>query len=246
MRGTRSACISAVAVVTSLLTWSPLARASPIAYEAFAIPLASPFDGGAGFAGPWTGAAGFHGYSWNDSTLSVPGLRVGDGSLSGEASAIGLGFAARELGAAVTSQPVVYVSFLVQPRGTLHEGSFDGFFGLVLVGTLRNVFAGKPGAGALDQYVLETVGGGGQAASGAPAVVGRTALLVVKAQLSAGNDVFTLYVDPPVKGPEPASGAVKDDLDLGNLSAVGVYSGGAFTIDEIRVGSSYADVVPGK
>jgi hypothetical protein len=246
MRGTRPACISAVAVATSLLAWSPVARASPIAYEAFAIPLASPFDGGAGFAGPWTSLPGFHGYSWNDSTLSVNGLRVGNGSVSGEASAIRLGFATRALGELVTSYPVVYVSFLVQPRGTLHEGSFDGFFGMVLSGTLGNVFAGKPGAGALDQYVLENVGGGGQAASGSSAVAERTALLVVKVQLSGGNDVLTLYVDPPVKGPEPASGAVKNDVDLGSLSALGIYSGGAFAIDEIRVGSTYADVVPGK
>jgi hypothetical protein len=65
----------------------------------------------------------------------------------------------------------------------------------------------------------------------------------VKVQLSSGNDVFTLYVDPPVKGPEPASGAVKNDLDVGSLSAVGIYSGGAFTMDEIRVGTTYADVV---
>jgi hypothetical protein len=226
-----------------LLASSPAARASPIAYEGFAMPLPSPFGGGAGFAAPWASTPGFHGYSWSPSTLSVTGLQASGGSVSGAASLVTSGFAYRDFAPPVASHSTLYLSFLLQPHGTLNEGTFGGFFGLLLSGASGGLFVGKPGGGAFDQYVLETVGGFGQVASGVPVVASRTALLVVKAQLSAGNDVFTLYVDPPVKGGEPAVGAVKSDLDLGNLLSVGIYAGGAFAIDEIRVGTTWADAV---
>jgi len=93
--------------------------------------------------------------------------------------------------------------------------------------------------------VLETRGGFGQVPSGTSTDVGHTALLVVKAQFLPGNDIFTLYTNPkPSGGSEPSGGAVKSDLDLGVVSKVGIYSSGAFTVDEIRIGTSYDDVVP--
>jgi hypothetical protein len=59
-----------------------------------------------------------------------------------------------------------------------------------------------------------------------------------------GVDVFTLYTNPRLHRPEPSQGIVKTDLDLGTVSAIGIYSTGAFTIDEIRIGTTYADVLP--
>jgi hypothetical protein len=75
-------------------------------------------------------------------------------------------------------------------------------------------------------------------------VVGHTALLVLKAQFLTGNDVFTLYTNPKPGGAEPSSGAVKSDVDLGSVSKIGIYSSGAFSVDEIRIGTTYEDVVP--
>lgn len=66
----------------------------------------------------------------------------------------------------------------------------------------------------------------------------------LKAQFRPGADIFTLYVDPVPGHREPASAVVKTDLDLGIVSALGIYSTGAFAIDEIRVGTTYADVTP--
>ena len=74
--------------------------------------------------------------------------------------------------------------------------------------------------------------------------MGKTALLVLKAQFLYGNDIFTLYANAVPGGPEPGSGTVKSDLDLGVVSNIGIYSTGAFTVDEIRIGTTYADVVP--
>ena len=240
MRRVRSACLTMLPIATILVGSQP-AQASPIAYEGFSMPLAPPFSGGSGFSGPWSPS--LQGYSWSDSTLRINGLQASGGSVSGDASVTTGAFTSRDLATFFTFYPTVYVSFLLQPRGTLNEGIFGGFFGLILGGSSTDLFVGKPGGGAVDQYVLENVGGAAQVASGVSAVVGHTTLLVVKAQFSPGNDTFTLYVDPPLKGSEPASGAVKSDLDLGTLTSLGIYSGGAFAIDEIRVGTTYADVV---
>jgi len=91
---------------------------------------------------------------------------------------------------------------------------------------------------------METFGGSGQVSSGTPAVLGRTELLVVKAEFLNGNDRFTLYTEVNPDKPEPAKGAVKADLDLGSVSEIGIVSTGPFVIDEIRIGTTYADVVP--
>jgi hypothetical protein len=92
--------------------------------------------------------------------------------------------------------------------------------------------------------VLETRGGSGQVPSGASTIVGQTALLVVKAEFLSGSDVFTLYTNPKPGDPEPSTGSQKSDLDLGTVSKIGIYSTGAFTVDEIRMGTAYGDVVP--
>jgi hypothetical protein len=117
---------------------------------------------------------------------------------------------------------------------------------MTLNGSLGNdLFIGKPGGGSSNQYVLETRGGTGQVPSGAAVEVGHTAFLVVKAEFVNGNDTFTLYANPKPGEPQPSSGdAVKSDLDLGTVSRIGIYSTGAFTVDEIRIGTTYADVTP--
>ncbi len=235
--------------VASVVVLSQDARAGQIADEGFQPSFPIYANGGTGFAGPWI-QGGFNafasGYTVQDRSLCYGGLRSSRaGSTAGHAfSAINGAVRplAQPLGADNTT---VYVSFLVQPQGTLNEGIFGGFFGLTLNGSLGNdLFVGKPGGGALEQYVVETRGGGGQVTSGMPAVVGDTALLVLKAQFLSGHDVFTLYTNPKPRLPEPAGNVVKTDLDLGTVSRIGIYSTGAFTIDEIRIGTTYADVVP--
>jgi hypothetical protein len=244
----RTVCGSLFALV-ALLFVSQSALADEVAYEGFSQSFPIYANGGDGFSGPWT-QGGFNafasGYTANAGSLSYPSLLASTGgSVSGGAfSAINgaLRNLAQPLGADNTT---VYVSFLLRPDGALSDGIFNGFFGVTLNGSLFNdLFVGKPGGGALDQYVLETRGGSGQVPSGASAVVGHTALLVLKAQFLTGNDVFTLYTNPKPGGAEPSSGAVKSDVDLGSVSKIGIYSSGAFSVDEIRIGTTYENVVP--
>jgi hypothetical protein len=218
------------------------------AYDGFGLSFPIYANGGTGFSGPWA-QGGFNvvssGYAQSRSSLCYRQLRTGGGSVSGGAFSAINGVVRNltdPLGADYTT---VYVSFLLQPRKPLNGGLSNGFFGITLNGSLGNdLFIGKPGGGALEEYVLENRGGSGQVSSGAATVEEKTALLVVKVEFLPGNDLITLHVDPNPGHSEPSGGAVKSDLDLGVVSTLGIYSTGPFSVDEIRTGATYAEVLP--
>jgi hypothetical protein len=226
-----------------------IAGASELAFDTFARSFPIYASGGVGFAGPWMSGAwegGSHlpNYSASDRSLCYRDLPSHGGSISGMVETAALDGIHRVLTTPLGAEgTTAYVSFLLRPAGKLGVGYFDGYFGLTVNGTGTSVFIGKPGAGAENQYVIETAGGAGQVPSGVPVVVGKTALLVVKAQFLAGNDALSLYVNPKPGAPEPAAAPVKSDADLGTVTSIGIYSTGSFTIDEIKVGTAYADVV---
>jgi hypothetical protein len=74
--------------------------------------------------------------------------------------------------------------------------------------------------------------------------VGTTSFLVVKMEIKEGPDRFTLYVNPVPGKPEPQNGFVKDDLDLEFADQLILYSRAACSVDEIRLGTAWADVTP--
>jgi hypothetical protein len=232
--------------ITILATAAP-ARAGDIATDDFKRSFPVYASGGTGFTGPWA-QGGFNvaaaGYALEDRTLCFPNRATAGASLSGGAfDAINgmLRSLAQPIGQDGTT---VYVSFLLEPQAPLGAGIYGGFFGLTLNGSLgSDLFVGK--GGGSNEYVLETRGGLGQVSSGAPTIAGTTALLVLKVEFQAGNDTFTLYVNPVAGDPEPVGGIQKADLDLGLVSAIGIYSSGPFVIDEIRVGTTYGDVSRG-
>ncbi|MGA9522755.1 MAG: hypothetical protein WBV82_14905 [Myxococcaceae bacterium] len=221
--------------------------AKSIAEEGFDHSFPVYANAGSGFAGPWK-LGGFNalsaGYVLEHESLFHPGVRAcRGGSISGFAFTAINGTVrdlARPLGATPTT---FYVSFLLRPDGVLNEGAFNGFFGLTLNGSAGELFVGKSGGGTIDEYILESRGGVGQVSSGVRAKVGKSALLVVKVELMAGPDLITLFANPNLRLPEPGSGAVKSDLDLGTVSKIGLYSTGAFRIDDIRIGTTWDDVV---
>jgi len=243
----RTDFIPTLVLTTGVLALGPAARATQVAYEGFGPSFPTYANGGSGFSGPWA-QGGFNafasGYVLREHSLEGPRLQTSGGSVFGAAFPE-INGAIRNLAQPVGfDDTVVYLSFVLQPEGHLNNGVFNGFFGLTLNGSFGgDVFFGKPGGGAVTEYVVETRGGSGQVSSGVSTVVGCSALLVVKAEFLAGNDVFTLYVNPPGDH-EPAGGAVKADQDLGIVSRIGIYSTGSFVIDEIRLGTAFADVVP--
>jgi hypothetical protein len=53
-----------------------------------------------------------------------------------------------------------------------------------------------------------------------------------------------MYVNPVPGGPEPGAGLVKNNSNVSNVAGVTLYSTGAFSIDELRLGETFADVTP--
>jgi len=71
--------------------------------------------------------------------------------------------------------------------------------------------------------------------------------LVVRADFLPGNDTFTLYQNPtPGLAAPDVSGVVKTDLNQAATSAVQLAygNGNTYTVDEVRLGSTYAAVAP--
>ena len=238
--------LAAVALVVTATAVIQPVSAQQI-HEGFKLTFPS-YNTGSGLSGAWQ-LGGFNafaaGYTAAEESLSFPGLETSGGRVEGAAFPA-INGARRDLAQPLgVNGTTAYLSLLLRPQGTLNDGVFSGFFGVTLAGGPGNeLFVGKPGGGATEQYVIETRGGGGQVATGTPTVVGETAFLVVRADFNAGNDTFTLYMNPVPGEPEPAGGVVKTDLDLGPVTVLGIYSTGAFAVDEIRIGATYAEVTP--
>ncbi len=203
--------------------------------------------GGTGFSGPWTSSLAGSNHAIAGDSLRFDRHCTTGGRMSGLAGHTQSG---RTLAAGFgVDGTVLYFSFLLRPEGVLNGGDLGGFHGLQLQGGpgAGSLFIGKPGGaggGVLAPYVLEEVGGAGQVLSDVTPVIGETALLVVKAEFAAGRDRFTLHVNPSPGSAEPATGITKADLDVGQGQSLMIYSGGAFSLDEIRVGETYESVTP--
>jgi Ca2+-binding RTX toxin-like protein len=250
------AFLSALSFIALCAVAASPAHATLTAYEGFNYgPTGSDLggnNGGFGFASPWMDG-GFNASIHDNYDLAAGSLAFSNLQTSGDRVSSGaitaIGGLKRVLSHAYSDGETFYVSYLLRPEGALYDGVFNGFFGLNFGLDLEptvepELFIGKPGGTAIDHYVLEDRGGGGQVASGTTAVVGETVLLVAKIQLSAGNDTVTLYVNPTPGGPEPASGTVKNDSNYNTINTVTLYSTGAFSLDELRFGDTYADVTP--
>jgi hypothetical protein len=235
-------------VLSSLLCVAfalPLA-ASTVAYESFnyAPGAVAGQAGGAGFSGEWT-PGGFNAmtvtHRVNSGSLTFPGVMSAGNSLSVQAND-GISGMRRRLAERLGKDgQTVFISFLLRAEGVLGAGNSAGFFGIYLdsVRGEPDLFIGKPGA--VNQWALEDRGGSGQVLTNRSVTVGATAQIVVKAEFLDGNDRFSLYVNPGVTQPTRAD-AVKSDIDLGLVDALVIYSGGAFSLDEIRVGTTFSDL----
>jgi hypothetical protein len=230
------------------------ASAQLIAYEGFDYPTPGDLlgnNGGFGWGGAWQ-PGGFNAQFPNAYDIASPSLDYpllienGNRVTTGAANVItGI---SRPL---ATPLPAVqtttrFLSVLLRQQNT--SGVFNGFFGVYLDGGGVNdddVFIGKPGGGQLNRWIVETRGGPGQVAAPDTVVLNQTTLLVLQGDFRPGADTFSLWVDPPLVAPglTPPE-AVKTDLDIGQVNGLVIYSGGAFSVDEIRWGNTFFDVVP--
>jgi hypothetical protein len=150
-----------VVVVGAFLSSSPV-KASLLSYDGFNYsPAGSDLlgnAGGLGFSSAWR-PGGFN--ASNNTNYDVQGGSLAFGSLltSGnrvQSSAVNaIAGLTRDFSSPLgTPGTTRYASFLLRPEGT--GGVFNGFFGIVFEQPLEpELFIGKPGATAIDRYVLD-------------------------------------------------------------------------------------------
>ena len=216
----------------------------PFAYEVGeAMPGA---NGGTGFGGAWE-PGGFNARKSDVFSVQPGGLSFSNLAVSGknhlriEAPAeddpaiCGVG---RLLGADLAVPGAVhYLSFLFRPDG-------EGGYGSVVLGTGagRELSVGR--SSSRPEYHISQRGGTGRVFSNVSVVPGETVLLVVKMEFAKGPDRFTLFVNPAPGQPEPEGDLVKQDLDLVSATHLFLYSRSAWSVDELRLGQTWAAVTP--
>ncbi len=247
-----------LAGLVMLVASVPLANGQIIAYESFSYAGGSNLNGlngGIGWANAWSEPSFGTGNPDDLVPETIQGGSLAFGSLASAGNRVVTGgrysYDIRNLGAALGAAGTTrYASFLIR-RDTVGPDPVNNGpdYGGLVFGDEKNpnsLFVGKPGGGTVGNYALENGNGTGQVASSRPEALGTTALLVVRFDFTAANDTFRLYVNPTPGGPEPSTAdATKTDLNISSLVGVSISTGAAATwsIDEIRVGNTFADVV---
>ncbi|HAB18071.1 MAG TPA: hypothetical protein DCE44_16680, partial [Verrucomicrobiales bacterium] len=204
-------------------------------------------NGGVGFATPWFAQSTPLNARVASGSLPYPLLRTAGNNVAAPVLSAGIGSLSRRLTQSLgTPGTTRYLSFLARPDGTVGEGAFNGFFGLLLhSAVVPDLFIGKPGGGATNHWAIEDAGGGFQQASEISAATGQVVLLVAKFDFESGNDRVSLFVNPVAGHPEPPTPeAVRTDRDLGKFQDLALNSTGAWSVDELRIGTTWESVTP--
>ena len=225
---------------------------SPLLYEGFDYTVGSTVqgrNGGIGFGGAWTESS-------SDKDTIQPGSLLYSGvSTSGQsAHSLAPTDFYSELYREMVDIPgtggtTLWASFLMRKNADGANGEPADYFGLALFATgIDGVFIGDPSE--TNTFSLGTVGTAstGGEISTIPLVLGSTAFLVVRIDFSSvGNETIRLFVNSNPAAPNLTTpDAIKTDLDFSDLTALGVYAGedADWSLDEIRIGTSYQAVVP--
>jgi fibronectin type 3 domain-containing protein len=234
----------------AFLALTGIARASVSVYEPFNYSTGTFTNGtaatGSGFSGNWTcGAAGTIGAG-----LTYPGLPVGNNALSSGSGRQFVSFSSP------LSSGTKWISFLFQASGNM-GGNIDGvFFPNGNSSCLWFGFGLGPYSPTQGQLGIGSMTTAGTAVQGATALqqlglgsYASTYLVVLRIDFntSGANDTVTVYTNPVANASAPgvAAAGTYSSYDVGTISGVGlnVQGGATITVDEIRVGDTYGDVV---
>lgn len=216
----------------SLLVTTSTSRAALIAYDGFNYTSGQPVNGsgGTGWSGAWSGnnTVSTPGYTY--STLPVAGNRV---TTSGGDSGSFRSFSTQN------GSGTYYVSFIVQRV----SGNSAGYGGISLFeGGGERLFIGQ--TFNQDNFGLERSGGGSPANSTTAAST--FSFLVARIDFNGASSSARLYVNPTL-GTEPGTAqATTANFAAFSFDNVRIQSGGGptFGFDELRIGTTYADVAP--
>ncbi len=215
------------------------ALGSLVAYEGFDYTASSSLasqNGGTGFSGGWTATTG-------TSTIGNPGLTYGSMNVIGNRATTPVQnttFSRSLLTTLGSATGTYYFSFILRPDNSSSSNGAE----FALTGSTASLYVGKPTTGNF--YGLDTVGNGGggtQNLTSTQFASGTAVLMVLRADfVSGGADTFKLYINPNLTAEPGSADATKTGYDVGNVSGIQFTGNIGFSFDELRIGTSYADV----
>ena len=154
------------------------------------------------------------------------------------------------------SNGTAYVSFLLKASGNM-GGNIDGvyfpnggtglFFGFGMAPNSGT--QGGMGIGSINTAGTAALGTIASLGSSFQGIYGTTYLIVLKIDFntSGANDTVTVYINPTANAVAPGVAATYtvSSFDVGSITGIGlnVQGGATITVDEIRRGSTYGEVV---
>lgn len=198
-------------------------------------------SGGTGWAGSWTHDGGDLVTGVSGGGLEHAGLQSASGAAVTELGGFdGMTRYGRSFGALPAGTTKIYVSFLMRDDAGL------GGWGGLLFGTYPfAMWVGSP-PGMYSFGLMMSQGLGD--ISHAPLIPGETNLVVVKiSKNTPGTGItYRLYLNPVIGAAEPSFPLAQFTLGPVNdiPTALAIDNGGGFSTDEIRVGTTWASVVP--
>jgi hypothetical protein len=208
-------------------------------------------NGGSGWGGSWSGAD----IDVVGSSLSHPSgglITTGGAAQLNPTSPFASAQAVRNLSSSLgDSDETIWVSFLIKPLdlgAVSYFGITIGSAGDPVLPDPTRLFVGYYGT----NYNMNSWGHLTDNVDVPGVVSGQTTFLVLALDIFvSGNETATLYVNPTpgLAAPDVAGSTPKSDLDLGTFNTLTVSGGRGLgtnhsQLDEIRVGSTYAEVAP--
>ncbi len=224
------------------------AHAALLAYEPFnyvvGSSLANQTVTGTGFTGTWSPWSSGNGDKVSANSLSEGGLATSAHSLAVTGYPPVVGTLATAISAATATAPV-WASFLYNPGASTYFGGFT--LNLNDTNNQGLAFGVNDSASHLQQFTVLT-GSVSAVAAAAPAA-NNTYLLVMEDVATASGGTLNLYVNPTVgalSAPATPDATVNYTKAIGNIGSLTLYglSSSPVTVDEIRIGNTYADVTP--
>lgn len=234
------------------------AQAGLIAYEGFDYPVGTDLttvNGGSG----WASAFG-------SGTVAADSLVPAGSSLATSGnSALAVGWMPRTLTSPILAAgSTTWLSFVINPAAGYYTPDSPPVFVPYVHGNIDglNLSAGVWGGGSFGNEFVLTDFWGNTWSTGKTAVPGQPALIVLKMfrdglSQSDGDSTVQMWVNPtPGSDPGPADAVLLDAFPTGNpttwtfgsLPVTGLTSFGLYAdhggFDELRLGTSYADVAP--
>lgn len=195
-------------------------------------------NGGTGFGGAYTGPTAALVVSPGSTYTDSGGRRLTVAGNAGPYAGNNNGVFRSLSNIPTTTGSTLYVSFLMQ----LNQNT--GYAGLSFIsGGGETLFLGRPGGAAAGTTLgIDPLGGTAVRATGADPLV--LSLLVFRIDFLGGTENISLFVNPTL-GTEPGTAsATTTKTNQLNVDSFRIQSADAGTLDELRFGTTYADVMP--